>query len=55
MTDQVYTVSDLSHPTYTHPNFSVEPYFCPLIYTYSETKFIDGEGEDETAITSIVD
>ena len=36
--DQSYTVTDDSMPTYTHPNWTIEPSFCTFTYSYDETK-----------------
>ena len=37
----------MSAPSYTHPDFTVNPSFCLLTYSYSETKLDD----DSTAIS----
>jgi hypothetical protein len=51
LTNQEYRLADMSGPTYTHGEFTVVPSFCPLTYTYSETKLVGGE--DDTAISRV--
>ena len=51
LVNQVYTLSDMSGPTYTHPEFTVVPNYCPLTYTYSETYLTDANGNTDTAIS----
>ena len=41
----------MSGPTYTHPDFIVNPDFCIITYAYSETKLIDSAGIEVTAIS----
>ena len=49
LTDQTYTLTTTG-ATYTHPEFSVAPSYCPLTYTYSETTLTDGNGDIDSAI-----
>ena len=43
LTNQVYTISDLNAIPYTHPLFTSDPVYCPIVYTYSETKLDSGD------------
>ena len=45
--NQAYTVTDMSLPTYTHPDWDISPQFCTFTLSYEETK-LPG---DETAIS----
>ena len=49
--NQVYTINDMMAPDYTHAAFMVDPNYCPLFYTYTETPFTDLNGMDATAIS----
>lgn len=37
MSNQEFTISDKTEPQYTHDVFTIEPSFCPLVYTYTAT------------------
>ena len=41
--NQVYTLTDDNAAPYVHPDFTVDPDYCPLIYSYSETFLADGD------------
>ena len=41
--NQVYTLTDDSATPYVHPAFVVEPSYCPLVYSYSQTYLSDGD------------
>ena len=49
LTDQVYTITDTNAADYTHPAFVSNPTYCPIDYSYSETKLIAGD----SAITNV--
>ena len=35
LTDQVYTITDDAATPYTHPVFTIDPSYCPFVYSYS--------------------
>ena len=37
LTDQAYTITQTDFADYTHPDFTVDPSYCPLTYTYVVT------------------
>ena len=43
LTNQVYTITDDVATPYLHPDFDVEPSYCPLIYSYTKTPLDDGD------------
>ena len=49
LTNQVYTITDANATPYTHPSFTSDPVYCPIEYTYSETKLSAGD----SAISSL--
>lgn len=51
--NQLYTPSDLDHPTYKHADWTIEPTFCPFEYKYEWTKLKDKDNfELDAALTS---
>ena len=48
--DQVYAINS-NELIYTHPEFTVDPDFCPVEYAYSETNFVDFFDNEQTAIS----
>ena len=48
LTNQVYTISDASAATYTHLIFISDPVYCPIDYTYAETKLEAGDSAIKT-------
>ena len=49
MENQSYTLTDTGK-SYTHPDFSISPDYCPVDYSYEDTKFLDNSEMDATAI-----
>jgi len=35
LTDQVYTITDTNATPYTHSDYTADPSYCPLVYSYS--------------------
>ena len=50
MENQSYTLTDTDQ-SYTHPDFSISPDYCPVDYSYENTVFTDGSNMSATAIT----
>ena len=50
LTDQVYTITDNNAADYIHPAFVSDPSYCPINYSYSETKLTAGD----SAITNLM-
>ena len=48
--NQSYTLTDTGR-SYTHPDFSISPNYCPIDYSYEETTFKDSNEQDASAIT----
>jgi hypothetical protein len=46
-----YVITDASATPYQHPAFTSEPAFCPFEYHYSDTKLVNAEGNEATAIS----
>ena len=42
LTDQVYTITNTDYADYTHPDFTVNPSYCPLTYTYVVSSLSNG-------------
>ena len=49
LTNQVYTITNANATPYAHPVFISDPTYCPIVYSYSETKLSAGD----SAITSL--
>ena len=47
LTNQVYIITNANAIPYLHPDFNVEPSYCPLIYSYSEILLDDGDSAME--------
>ena len=41
--NQVYTLTDASATPYVHPEFTIDPDYCLLEYSYSQTFLADGD------------
>ena len=50
--DQSYIITDASKD-YTHPDFVVEPLYCPVTYSYVVTDFTDDSSTPASAITRV--
>ena len=36
--DQLYILGDTNAPSYTHPDYNIEPSYCNIVYSYDITK-----------------
>ena len=50
MENQSYTLTDTDQ-SYTHPDFSISPDYCPVDYSYENTVFTDDSNMSATAIS----
>ena len=48
LTNQVYTITDDNATPYKHPDFVSDPVYCPIDYTYLETKLEAGDSAIST-------
>ena len=49
--NQVYTITDADATPYVIPEFSVDPIFCPIDYSYDISYLVDSNNADISAIT----
>ena len=50
LSNKVYKLGQ-NYQAYTVPAFTSDPAYCPIEYSYSETKFTDDSGSEASAIT----
>ena len=51
-TDQIYYISDPNKAQYTHPDFTADPSFCKVTYTYDLGSILNKDGVERSAVTN---